>query len=263
MGIFFVFELIKFIVYVFILFLVLSSVSNIYINITKMVIFSVINGVVLSILSLFTLPVLGEMLIVMSMLSSTIIVLYYPIRISKFMILELIIFAYIMLLWGLSYILQLLIFTLFYVTKISYSLFLLCRSLMIVFVGVVVSICFVLIYKKKEIEKFVYDVEMFIFNKKINLKMFLDSGNMLYDKVSGLPVVIISQDVVKNLKHEFNICNCRTIQYNSVGEDILKLPILGVGKIRFGKGSNEDKVSIGVVEKRFCKYDGLLHPKLC
>ena len=47
-------------------------------------------------------------------------------------------------------------------------------------------------YKKQKIESFYYNLEIFCNNKKIKLKAYLDSGNLLQDSESGLPIIIVN-----------------------------------------------------------------------
>lgn len=54
-------------------------------------------------------------------------------------------------------------------------------------------------YKKQKIETFYYNLEIFCNNKKIKLKAYLDSGNLLQDSDSGLPVIIVSFNTLNKL----------------------------------------------------------------
>ena len=49
-----------------------------------------------------------------------------------------------------------------------------------------------LFYKKQKIESFYYNLEIFCNDKKIKLKAYLDSGNLLQDNESGLPIIVVN-----------------------------------------------------------------------
>lgn len=54
-------------------------------------------------------------------------------------------------------------------------------------------------YKKQKIETFYYNLEISCNNKKIKLKAYLDSGNLLQEEDSGLPVIIVSFNTLNKL----------------------------------------------------------------
>lgn len=47
------------------------------------------------------------------------------------------------------------------------------------------------LFKTRDVKKFLYDAQIRLFGKNVDCKAFLDSGNRLYDDVSGLPIVIV------------------------------------------------------------------------
>lgn len=47
-------------------------------------------------------------------------------------------------------------------------------------------------YKKQKLASFYYDVILHIQNKKIKIKAYLDSGNLLQDNLTGLPILIVN-----------------------------------------------------------------------
>jgi len=47
-------------------------------------------------------------------------------------------------------------------------------------------------YKKQKIENFYYNLVVFYNNKKFKLKAYLDSGNLLQDTQTGLPIIVVN-----------------------------------------------------------------------
>lgn len=61
-------------------------------------------------------------------------------------------------------------------------------------------------YKKQKLASFYYNLIIKINQKEINLKAYLDSGNLLQDEKTGLPVLIISfNTLLKIFKNKINI----------------------------------------------------------
>lgn len=54
-------------------------------------------------------------------------------------------------------------------------------------------------YKKQKLEKFNYKLLIKANNKKIKINAYLDSGNLLQDNLTGLPVVIVNFNIILNL----------------------------------------------------------------
>ena len=70
--------------------------------------------------------------------------------------------------------------------------------------------------QQSKVNKFVYDVEIMLKNKRIRLKGFLDTGNMLVDNVSGKPVVIISYSILNSLLPKIKL---EDLILNKIGKD--------------------------------------------
>lgn len=61
-------------------------------------------------------------------------------------------------------------------------------------------------YKKQKLNSFYYNLKIKVKGKEINLKAYLDSGNLLQDDKTGLPVLIISFNTLSKIfKNEINI----------------------------------------------------------
>lgn len=61
-------------------------------------------------------------------------------------------------------------------------------------------------YKKQKLDSFYYDLFLKVNEKELKLKAYLDSGNLLQDSQTGLPVLIISYNTfLKMFKEKINI----------------------------------------------------------
>ena len=70
-------------------------------------------------------------------------------------------------------------------------------NLKLIFVLLAVYVFFLIkaiqiFYKKQKIDCFYYQLEIFSNNKKIKLKAYLDTGNLIQDSLTGLPIIIIN-----------------------------------------------------------------------
>ena len=116
-------------------------------------------------------------------------------------------FAALLLFWGLTFALGGVLFGIYFIFGIDFSLqqdlSVVSNSPLPLFIGGI--LCFIFLTKnlvayisgKKASAKFVYDVALILDGKRLNLQGFLDSGNMLEDEASGLPVVIIVSQKIK------------------------------------------------------------------
>lgn len=110
-----------------------------------------------------------------------------------------------------------------------------------------------MLYKKRNSLPFMRDIILFIDNKQIKLKGLLDSGNMLIEKSTGLPVVIISltslmriyslkeiQNAIETGKSK-TIKNVRFINFSTVSGTSKKMMIFDGGKMQMN--DNQKQIS--------------------
>jgi len=135
--------------------------------------------------------------------------------------------------------------------------------------------------RKREMFPFIKDVKLIINNKELKLKGFMDSGNRLYDKKTGLPVIILSMKslgkyyskeelenlILENGKNsEFK--NVHLISYNTVSGESKKMVVFDADKIVIKSGTQEyitNRFVVGVSYKVFndaINYDLLLTTNL-
>jgi len=154
-------------------------------------------------------------------------------------------------------------------------------------IGVVLLIVSVYVYiitmlakyltRKKEVEPFIKNVRLIVSGKELPLKAFLDSGNKLYDKKTGLPVVILSmksmekfytKEILEKLilenGRDSEFKNVHTISYNTISGEAKKMIVFEADKIIINSGTNEyitNRFMVGVSYKVFndvVNYDILL-----
>ncbi|MEG1582088.1 MAG: sigma-E processing peptidase SpoIIGA [Clostridia bacterium] len=131
--------------------------------------------------------------------------------------------------------------------------------------------------KKREIMPFIRSVNFTIYSCMVSFKAYLDSGNRLYDSMTGLPVIVVSSCVLeRNLKPELyaEIINNSSKRYSQHLMTFSTLSGVSSKMIVFKPDSvlcecNGTMVSkefmIGVTNKKFKDsvfYEGLLHPSV-
>lgn len=266
MSIYLITEAFYDVVYMAVLFLLLATISNIRFKLYKLITFSVLAGIIIFVLDLLELPNAGIDFIKLLTIATSIYVLFYPLPTKKFIFMLLIVFLFLILTWGFSYLLQLVLFTFVLLTKSSYVTYVVLKSVISLGLGVLICIFFILVYRKRGIENFVFDVNISIWNKVLRAKLFLDSGNMLYDNKTGLPIVILSKTFIEKVFNKGIDCKlCRNVEFSSVDKKVRKLPIVAIGKIYVKKKSEyvEYEIAVGVAEMTFGEFDGLLHSAVC
>lgn len=80
------------------------------------------------------------------------------------------------------------------ITNMSYNLPI-SLGVIFIFLGIYVFLLIQAIkvfYKKQKLSSFYYDVILHIQDRKIKIKAYLDSGNLLQDSLTGLPILIVN-----------------------------------------------------------------------
>ena len=131
--------------------------------------------------------------------------------------------------------------------------------------------------KKKILKSFLFDVSFFLFERHIKITGFLDSGNMLYDTITGKCVVIVSLSGIRrylteNEYNEFLLKNYQNLDVSnelecvSVGGVKSYIPIIDIGEIEVCQEQGEKtkcyKCVIGITTEKFAGSEGyecLLH----
>lgn len=122
------------------------------------------------------------------------------------------------------------------------------------------------IYKRRDCYQFLALIKLKVNGADINLRGFIDSGNRLFDPVSGLPVIIVSSKAIKAaLSEEFIKKFTRAINFGTLsgngGPIIIFKPDSTTIKLN-NRGINA-KVMVGISRRGFndaFKYDALINP---
>lgn len=112
------------------------------------------------------------------------------------------------------------------------------------------------------------DVTLTMGKQTYKVRALVDSGNHLFDNVTGKPVHIISVKAIKELTKEEKISNIRYIPYCTIQKEEGVLPIVTIDKM-YVHGRNQKEIKsplMGIVEaERFAEstFEMILHPKNC
>lgn len=164
------------------------------------------------------------------------------------------------------------IFAVLYTTKLNlYSLW----------IGILIAILLLYtnwdyIIRKSNEKKMLYSIKIEIFQKQIEIKGLLDTGNRLYDPLSKLPVIVVEFSAMKNILPDNMeiLLNERDIDFNKIFE-VLKeerwlsrirlIPFMSVGQSKgVMLGFKPDKlvvsekeisnVIVGIYKSKIDKY---------
>ena len=160
----------------------------------------------------------------------------------------------------------------------------------IVPVSIVIATCFVYafiifrlvkyIYRKKDMIPFMQTAIIEVDDKEYSFTAFMDSGNRLYDKKTGAPVIIVSafalekyfseDDIAKLIFGEKNskFKNVHYLNYGTVDGHAKKMVVFESRRVKIQNGDNIntfENIVIGVTFRKFkdaINYEMLLHPQL-
>lgn len=84
----------------------------------------------------------------------------------------------------------------------------------------IVNISFNIIKSKFTKKDILYDIEIFYKENKTNIKVILDTGNLLTDPITKVPVLIVEAQRLKNIIPEKILNNIEEIIYNNTFEEL-------------------------------------------
>lgn len=136
------------------------------------------------------------------------------------------------------------------------------------------------IYRRKDMIPFMHTATLSIGEKSITLSAYVDSGNRLYDKTTGAPIIIISAYALEKVyskdqmvslvfgeKNElFN--NVHFVSYSTIEGVTKKMVVFVADKLKVENANQTrvfENISVGVTFKKFndaMNYDMLLHPSM-
>ena len=125
----------------------------------------------------------------------------------------------------------------------------------------VVNIAFTIVKGKINKNDMFCEIEVFLFDKSIQTKSILDTGNLLKEPITGVPVVVIEKEVLKELVSIKILDNMRKIiEGNICDEDGLEeyslrlrvIPFTSLGKENgMLLGIKVDKIAINFRDERY------------
>lgn len=126
------------------------------------------------------------------------------------------------------------------------------------------------IWKEYSIKHCLKNVEIYMCDKVISCMGLLDTGNHLFDPISGKPVLIVEREELKKNGIEIRKEQYRVIPYHSLGKKDGILEGFVADKVRItdmekAKDKVEAKVIIGIYEGKLSNngsYQMILHPLL-
>ncbi len=139
-------------------------------------------------------------------------------------------------------------------------------SILIVFIAYLLILKLIkAVFINKDICSFKRKCIIVVKDKRFTVKGFIDSGNHLYENGSGLPVIIASKNLSKQLNQE-NLKFGGTVNYSTVsGSGNINLYVIDKLLVYNGENLKTIKnVVIGLSSQDFfaSEYDLLLHPAL-
>jgi sigma-E processing peptidase SpoIIGA len=137
--------------------------------------------------------------------------------------------------------------------------------------------------KSKDISGFIRQAELYINGESVKFDAFIDSGNQLYDKSTGLPVIIVESTILLRLlknslidiigrnsaeNYKSTLQNSHYIEYSALNGGKTRLLVFKPDKlVIYSKGQANIiyDVMAGVYNGAFdkpVKYSALLHPAI-
>lgn len=84
----------------------------------------------------------------------------------------------------------------------------------------IINISFRIIKNKLSKKDMIYKVEIFYKDKSTNIKVILDTGNLLTEPITKTPVIIVEAEKLKNIIPEKILNNAENIIYNNSLEEV-------------------------------------------
>jgi len=254
-------------IYLYVLFEVVAASLNKFVQGYKVVSLSILGGCLISALKLFAFNSVLYFAICFFIITITIVVLFCPKTFFSFLQIFLTSLAYCLLKWGVCFLEEKIIFLAANVTVKSLIIYYVLDFFVTIILGFVIYVAFRVAYQKKLILDFVYDMRVTMpQGENINLKMLLDSGNSLMDDKTNLPIIVCSKDSLgesyKKLKEHTAL---RRVEYQTLNGYCSSMEIFLPESLTIIRDGKQKKINamIGVVDKKFKIYDGLLHLATC
>lgn len=142
------------------------------------------------------------------------------------------------------------------------------RFISIALITYLISDFLVGLINKKGLEKKIYKVQVYNGEKSVILYALLDTGNMLFDPISGRKVHVIEYEIIKDIINKENGFY-RVIPFNSVGKQRGLLNAIEVDCLEVfddeGKNVKLQKQIVALYDKKLAsdgRFEGLLHSSI-
>ena len=132
--------------------------------------------------------------------------------------------------------------------------------------------------RKKQMEPYIKNVNLYLNGKVLVLKGFVDSGNKLFDKKTGLPIIVVSlkslekhyskeelENLILEMGNNGKFKNVHLVSYNTISGEAKKMVVFSADKMVINSGKEEyitNRFMVGVSYKVFndaISYDLLLN----
>lgn len=118
-------------------------------------------------------------------------------------------------------------------------------------------------YRKKVVSNYLYDVKLLVKDKLYCFVAFLDSGNLLSDNKSNLPVLIVSKNSLEGFDDNEKLKDKHYLKYSTLNGLNNEMLVFRPDRIEIFVHGEKQKLAIGdimigVVNKKFKDYSGLL-----
>ncbi len=117
--------------------------------------------------------------------------------------------------------------------------------------------------RKMLLSKNIYDLEIFVGTKSINVKALYDTGNLLIEPISGAPVILIEENSL--ISENIDITTFRFIPYKTAGGNGY-ISAFTPDKIKIDNKKIDVLVYAAIISGILSKdgeYKAILHPLLC
>lgn len=124
-----------------------------------------------------------------------------------------------------------------------------------IFLLLIISLLFRFCLRRAKISNYIMECKIYFIDKVYELELYLDSGNFLKFGEEKLPVVIVSKNKIKNSSN----CDGEMV-LSGVASKEANIPVYIPTKFEIKiKGRwVEKRVALGIVDKDFIHYDGLI-----
>lgn len=145
-------------------------------------------------------------------------------------------------------------------------------AILIIFLQYLIIFCVIKVFsERKKLKQFLAKIEFNILSEHIKIVGLIDSGNMLYDEKTKLPVVVVSIRILRKYVNKNNyelittlLNHTRRVECLLASGERFMIPVIDISNGAIESGTQKRKVQfvIGILDKDVydtTKYECLLH----